>query len=355
MKMKIIGKDTHCLDQMPVVKAAWTSSRHLDDTPVEQLYGIDAPVADFASVTLDVQCTIIEREIICTFRDHIVWARTSRVDDPADFEIDEHFNYDCYAQYKLKMQFERSKGVSQDTYRMSLPVVALTRLTMKISARSLVKLMRAFHYIGTNDQLFYDAAVECQRVYREAFGHEPPESIKYVELFPVIEEASSTGVAGDQVVVSAHVPIALRAQMIRHRALYTKTNKTDLLYDYEDNTIGTPVMIQASGDRSVWEDLIAKRACWMAQADLWAPLLNRVSRMLGIETRALPCKNGSCPYDKDAQLRYTSADPGAPCPMHSVLTSTKIEDFNPIHDQMVREQRPHFWMNIIQRSQEISK
>lgn len=355
MKMKIIGKDTHCLDQMPVVKAAWTNSRHLDDTPVEQLYGIDAPVADFASVTLDVQCTIIEREIICTMRDHIAWARTSRVDDPADFEIDEHHDPADYIQMKLKMQAARAQGVAQDTYRMSLPVVALTRLTMKISARSLVKLMRSFQQLGVNDQLFYDAAVECQRVYREAFGHETPESIKYVELFPDILAENGTGVAGDQVVITTHVPIALRAQMIRHRALYTKTSKTDLLYDYEGNTIGTEVLIQASGDRSVWEDLIAKRACWMAQADLWAPLLNRVSMMLGIEKRALPCKNGSCPYDKDAQLRYTSADPGAPCPMHSVLTSTKIEDFNPIHDQMVREQRPHFWMNIIQRSQEISK
>lgn len=353
MKMKIIGKDTNCFDQMPVVKAAWTNSRHLDDTPVAQLYGIDAPVSDFASVTLDVTCTIIEREIICTMRDHIVWARTSRVDDPAEFDIDEHFDPDNYVENKMKMRAERKKGVAQDTYRMSLPVVALTRLTMKISARSLVKLIRSFQWL--NDPLFRDAAWECERVYRDAFGHEPPESIKYVELFPDIVERDSTGATGDQVVVSAQVPIALRAQMIRHRALYTKTNKTDLFYDYEENTIGTPVVIQASGDRSVWEDLIAKRACWMAQADLWAPLLNRVSRLLNIESRALPCKNGSCPYDKDAQLRYTDADPGAPCPMHAVLTERKIVDYSSIHAQMVREQRPHFWMSIIKRSQETNK
>ena len=354
MKMKIIGTDTHCLDMMPVVKAAWTNSRHLDDTPVEQLYGIDAPVSDFATVTLDVQCTIIEREIICTFRDHIIWARTSRVDDPADFEVDEHFDPELYIHHKLKMQFERGQGIAQDIYRMSLPVVALTRLTMKISARSLVKLMRSFTLLGVNDQLFYDAAMECQRVYREAFGHEPPESIKYVELFPDIM-IGDTGCIGDQLIVTTTVPIALRAQMIRHRSLALKTNKTDLLYDYEGNIIGTHVQIQASADKSVWIDLIAKRACWMAQADLWAPLLNRVSRMINLESRALPCKNGTCPYDKDAQLRYTDADPGAPCAMHSVLTGTKIKDFNPIHDQMVREQRPHFWINIIQRSQEISK
>ena len=70
---------------------AWVDSRHDDGTKLTDILKNDLPVNDIPSVVLSITSTIAEREVITSFTDHVMWARTSRVDDPLDFTVDEVF------------------------------------------------------------------------------------------------------------------------------------------------------------------------------------------------------------------------------------------------------------------------
>ena len=81
MELEIISSNLENYDNIHLSRIAWELSRSPDDTtPLDTILSIDAPVNEVPSVVLSVQCTILEREIIASFRDRVMWARTSRVE-----------------------------------------------------------------------------------------------------------------------------------------------------------------------------------------------------------------------------------------------------------------------------------
>ena len=92
MKIKLISSNINS-GKKNLSRIAWELSRSPDDaTPLDTILSIDAPVNEIPSVVLSIECTILEREIFASFRDHVMWARTSRVDAPENFEIPDYFN-----------------------------------------------------------------------------------------------------------------------------------------------------------------------------------------------------------------------------------------------------------------------
>ena len=99
MKIEIISDDRYVLKTSSIGKSykhlareAWELSRSKDDeTPLKRILSIDAPVNEIPSLVLNIECTILEREIFASYRDHVMWARTSRVDNPLEFRTDPWF------------------------------------------------------------------------------------------------------------------------------------------------------------------------------------------------------------------------------------------------------------------------
>jgi hypothetical protein len=109
------------------------------------------------------------------------------------------------------------------------------------------------------------------------------------------------------------------------------------------------VNVQVSGLMEDWHEVISKRSCWIAQYDLWSELLNQASSFFEDKQDLLPCANGSCPYDGDAQARYTKEDPNAPCPIHASLNSRGVstDQLIEMREQADSDKRPMFWYEKI--------
>lgn len=339
-----------------IAEEVWRASRS-QDTPVDGVRLVDAPVNDFPVVTLAVECTIAEREVFTSMRDHVLWARTSRVDNPLEFIVDPCFNSKDYEVHRDDMREDLNNGKSQDEYRMHLPLVAMTSFTCQISMRSLIKIWYVFcdlcdDAIADEESAMYGvAANEIMKIiehtgYKDAIGH-----IKSIDLFPEIEIGAG-GRIGDMLSVYVPViPVALRAQVVRHRSLFVKDGIGDVLRNAGDYVIGNTIPMQVSADVETWRGIISKRQCWLAQHDLWKPIVDQVAGVMG-NMHMLPCSayhgKSVCPYEKDAELRYTSADPNPPCPMHAYLTDRDFTEHKKDALQMVeRDSRPGFWYSII--------
>src|SRR4051812_2546343 len=147
MEIKILQ-----LDRIQQVAKSWRLSRDENTDPTEMIVCVDAPVNEMVHAYLHFQdFMILEREIFVAPRNHIIWARTSRVDDPLQFKVPSAFSkFTDFELMRDKMQYEASKGGQQDQWRMGLPLVALTSWTSKISLRDLVKLQQYFTYLTAN-------------------------------------------------------------------------------------------------------------------------------------------------------------------------------------------------------------
>lgn len=337
-----------------VAEQVWRDSRH-QDSDVSGVHKIDAPVMDFPTLTLAIECTIAEREVFVSFREHVMWARTSRVDDPLLFEVTPLVESRHYEQRRRKMQQDKDSGVSQDDYRMALPLVAMTSFTLQVSVRTLIKMFWTFKQLSetTNHAFFADAALKISQTLGKV-DHSPMDMPNaYVDVLPDVGEFES-GRVGDMITI--YIPdatIALRAQAIRHRSLQIKDSMRSRLYNADVLTIGDRIILSISADVEVWKGIAKKRQCWLAQHDLWKPVLDEVGKIIDL-SKELPCSSGSCPYEADAVLRYTDKDPNPPCPMHACITKTRFVEHTVDALQMVkRDSRPNWWNTVIKNAGEV--
>lgn len=347
---------TNLSGQEHLSKVAWIASRSKENNEsLDEILKVDAPVNEISNVTLHVRCTILEREIFTTARDHVLWARTSRVDDPADAELDsslkehlspEKFRYIERAFYKNRayMRDCKERGVRQDTYRIRLPLSSYTEFTTTISLRSLVKLMITIGELITEHphlspltSLYSSLLSALSQVCRsEDTARALLATYKSPHLVHESPVPTTSARVGDIVVVHTSVPLMLRAQVIRHRTLHVVDTLGELLADPHvwESTIATTMRMTVSAPASIWKAICGKRLCWIAQYDLWAPLITEASKFVTDE-QSLPCANGICPYSKDDDLRYTDADPNPPCPRRAVLEEKIVPA--KFHDLIVQE------------------
>lgn len=305
---------------------AWQNSRNPDEPPGENIYGIDAPVNEMPSVVLHFQeFMILEREIIFSARNHVAWARTSRVDDVLQFKVPEEFQRGVHEFYREAMQKAKADGVAQDQFRMSVPLVAETSWTARMSFRDLVKMHKYFFYLAgvVVDELrprfakvaraFYDVAINMVTLATLN------DAIEKFRLDKYLCEAQPWEISHDNAVRNGKftslytiVPIALRAQLVRHRTLlFNDTLFRSVLCgpDFVNRTLASKVAISCTATEETWRQIVGKRTCWIAQADIWEPITIVMGEM------ALPCSDGTCPYEIDARNRLDpDKDPNPPCP-----------------------------------------
>lgn len=333
----------------------WRRSRNLgSEVSWEEVALVDVPVNEFPSVLLSFQdMTIFEREIFTSSRSHVMWARTSHVDDPLKFTVPPELGVDEGFLDQCRMEMRRGKeaGQSQDEWRVHLPVLSHTSWTSRMSFRDLVKMTRYFGYVKDHvlnpllrtrladvEFALWDVIDECTKNYKVNDAvlatYVMP---KYLhEIYMPLRSVDKRETSGF-LILWMTVPLWLRAQIVRHRTLIFADDfwrQVVLSPTVTNVTIGESIRMEIATNREVWRSIVSKRSCWLAQdslstgTDKWQEILDK----FGWSPEMLPCHDGTCPYSKDASLRLTDADPGAPCPRY--LTINGI-DQAPYRDRII--------------------
>jgi len=353
MKIEIISDD-RVSSGKNLSRVAWELSRSPDDTtPLDTILSIDAPVNEIPSVVMSVQCTILEREIFASFRDHVMWARTSRVDAPSEFVVPEYFQLsednDKIILLKEKIKADMDAGIIQDEYRLHMPISAMTSFTTRLSWRGLVKIYKLYQQLAKINEYFIVGKTELNNKFQL---HKYAGNYSYVDPIPMLKENErKSGVIGPIVTVCQEMTIGLRAQVVRHRNYTIKDNLMEIIKseDCWTRTLGDKITISISAEIDFWKTVVNKRQCWIAQYGIWKDIIIAAQEYISISEQDLPCNKGFCPYTRDAELRHTDDDPGAPCPIHSDLTSTPIDQKYMDMVRIEASYRPAFWQKHIEK------
>lgn len=347
--------------------AAWRNSKDMTTDPTfNDVFSMDLPFNEFPSAVVKIKSTIIEREIIATLRDHLMWARSSRVDDITQFTIPEPYyssrrNY--FEQVRDNMIRMKGTGARQDQYRLLTPILAETEYTIRINLRMAAKLHLYFiNLIQTTriPELFEDAANAMHEVIVKLSCDNADVIIENTRFFDInptfvsefIPEKEYTGKIGDVFSITMRVPFSMRTHLVRHRGLLIKDNLRKIIesrgiYTYN---LHKHVKIQVTGDVDFWKQIMSSRSCWIADYTLWKPVLDKLA-VLNLGKEILPCSLNKerCPYSGDVEQRFQEKDPNSPCPLFAVLNKRALtnDQLDAINKQYVEEERLDFWSEII--------
>jgi hypothetical protein len=345
--------------------SGWLGSRDLSEAATgEQISRIDASVNELPTCLLYFRdMMILERELFVTPRNHVIWARTSRVDDPRGFTVPKGFEREGHEHIRRVMHHLAGDGVHQDIWRMGLPLCAQTSWTARLTFRDGVRMVRYFIDVAhiANPLLgkrLIETASELTGTLEAAFAITPDtmrSALMNFKAMPIQQlpnylVGDTRHTIGEVTSMQMWLPIATRAQLVRHREITISDNFVHHLAQplSEQHNIGTRLYVQAVALTSTWRTVLGKRTCWMAQADLWAPL----ARLFGKGIEGLPCAGGKCPYAEDAKLRLAGQDPGAPCPRYAKLTKTPMTRPQIADAELQASRIPdlttlHFWQSEI--------
>jgi len=330
-------------DDLSAVLEAWRLSRPQDQNPdMNAVLRMDTPVNEFCHFTFDITAPILIRELICSERDHIIWARSSRVDDLGVWPVWQAahaINADVFDEAYARMLDQSAAGAHQDEFRQQLPLCYMTRFMYRVSWRKLAALMRSVRKLLTTlpvESLARTMLGEFHRNILMALWNGVTEvqylhflnSLHYYrphELFPLIGGGFTKGRAGDMVAFSCAASIALRAQLVRHRSVVVTDTMRNYLTDDAllQGTLASSVLMDIVMEKSFAVHLVRQRSCWIAQSELWQPILDPLYDVLGLHKNwpALPCDvDGRCTYQRDNDLRLAGKDPAPPCPIACRLT-----------------------------------
>jgi len=323
-----------------------------------------------------IESTIIEREVIVSMRDHHMWSRSSRVDDPTKFEIHPllktRVGYLTQAEnIKIEMHNQRADGIRQDEFRMMMPLTALTKYTVSLNLRSLIKLHGHFRNI---------ASTICDTLYHELYSQSADEIRNVIYClcdFPMkynVEEyissfnrvnvtphyvSDQSGMAGGFITISVTVPFTLRTHLIRHRMVQINDDLNMLMLhkDFPHFNLNTPTRMNISSSVEFWKKILETRSCWLTHYGIWKPIIQEVSKFIPMEENMLPCAGGEikCPFATDNEARLKGNDPNPPCPIYIDQNEEILIDRGltiAMNEQVIRDHRPEFWFNKIDKAGE---
>lgn len=343
----------------------WKISRPLSDSRFEDICDLDLPVNEFIPINLEIKSTLLEREIFTSFRRHKVWARSSRVEEPLDFEVvDETINPNVDRPIRAHLENIRNRmrvlaeSEAQDDYRLIMPLMAMTTYSISTDYRSLMKTVNYFDHLSTKiphfGNQFADFSDMLFDIIKDISGKHSLALDNFKMDSPLTEDYQYYGkseFSNGVITANISVPFHLRAQLVRHRSIGFSDNLFELMTDSSimGDSMDTTVDMTIWGSVSDIQDIITKRNCWLANYKQWKNVISAIEQVMD-GNALLPCSNSNnCPYHADAQLRIERKDPNPPCPRHMKLTNQVVDDIQrvEIKDMISRDERQDFWLKEI--------
>lgn len=350
-----------------MILEAWALSRPADiSSELPDIMKMDVPVNEFMFLTFSVEAPVFIREIICSLRNHVVWARSSRVENLAVWHVIDGLSQKTKREIEelhALMMAERA-GRHQDDFRRHLPLGYMTKFSFAMTFRDLVKFIIAcerepFELIQNFGRKLRAAAwVKIDRESAKIFSDLIiTKAYKPLALCPV-DNTYESGAVGDFVCISTAVTLGLRAQLVRHRALMIKDHfRKFFSYHSMSASMESTLSIQMLMSEEFAYELLRKRSCWIAQGDLWLPILEELEKIFIVDGKSvipggvlLPCDTGHCPFRVDNDLRRAGKDPSPPCPQAALLDKKPLTDKEKekaIGYAIQRQHQTTFWLEMI--------
>ena len=344
---------------------AWKTSRPNDLEPdFTSVIKMDVPVNEFSFFQFELTAPIAVRELICSMRNHVVWARSSRVDDLNEWPLWEGLSReeigDCAVLHE-KMQAEM-QSKHQDDFRRHLPLGYMATFSFGMSFRELVKFINAlFREKEKIKTLVFDdvayalllAVANKSRKIGHTFSDEGFHEIllnaalSYEwynphQLFPAFQP-SDDALIGSFASISLQTTLQLRSQLIRHRALQFRDN---FAVFFEPGGLACPmssaIEMQVVLPMDFAVSLTRSRSCWIADTKLWKQMIEKLQALLGNGDVLLPCYDGKCRFQRDNGLRREAKDPAPPCPKAAILEGIPLTFKQSCDALAYSQQRPNF-------------
>jgi len=337
----------------------WQISRPLaDNINTKEILKIDTPILEFVSFIIRFDAPVFIRDIFCSLREHVVWARTTRVEDVIhNFNICSGFEEHSYFYRTIKdvMRQQQNDGIKQDQYRMRLPLTYMTTWSQKLSLREIGKLVIYFQGMieetkGVPQNIAFRDINYCLRCLI-ALVCDPDDFISTLIPIKVCDDSiieNIESVIGSESITEITIKgtYSLRSQLIRHRGLTVIDDyDTVLQQDIANITIGDDYWMKLIATNGFWSKLIMKRNCWLAQSDMWYPVIQLYNANKKDAPFLVPCLDGVCKYQGDCEQRLIGKDPGLPCPRHINLHNKGHKVDNREMRQYILQSRrpPEFW------------
>ena len=356
MKIETLALNATTKEGDHLSKRVWDISRGTTDAKESQILKVDAPVNEMPSVVLMISSTVLEREVIAGIKEHSMWASSSRVDDVTFFEIDENAKgeaNDFAEQSRKEMRRQRDDGVGQDRFRLMLPILSMTHYTVRLNMRACAILSQYFSYLADmnpdTELIFRSASSEFSSVTNCLGGGVNYKFAEILGEYTALKCEDSATTIGEFTVVRHNTIFSLRTHTIRHRLFSLADDlKGWIITGVARKTLSSPMLIDVAASNNAWLSVGTKRACWLAQSDLWTPMLKLAGDSIGGGLMdALPCDDGVCPFKRDVQLRLEGKDPNAPCPkyldMYGVVPSGN--QLVAIEKELSQGKRSDYWLN----------
>ena len=352
---KYDGKEYHTSE------LAWKLSRSFETKhDLESILQIDTAVNELATVTFNLECTMLEQEIFASARNSHIWSRNYQIDDPTQWiipdAVQKHVDIIELTRRHNIMLAEKNKFKSQDEYRLYMPLSCMTSFTTTMNIRSLTKMIQFFHRLSHVQHLqdqFQQTRNELERALIVLCGSRSRawmliETMPEVDFLPLIKTLQA-GTIGDFVIVATEIPIALRSDLIQHRLLQFRDSFKKIILNSNvwNLPLNTKVLTEIAASKDTWQAIISKRLCWLSHYELWKPILSQLEEIVSTTHEKLPCSSeGICPYAVDAELQYMEKG-GLPCPEFAYLQNLDIEPstFNTMQDRA--KNLPSFWTRIL--------
>ncbi|QSM00782.1 hypothetical protein YerA41_081 [Yersinia phage YerA41] len=363
-------KLVHADDWRQMVSAAWLYSRPFlkeDEVDFNQILKIDTPVSEIPGVVVEMYVPILFREILCNSRDHVAWAQTSRNTDLiSNWHVLNNLGLTdtTIVSNLFSKMVEESKNSTQDDYRKDLPLSYMTGMTMRLSLRTLFKLIKYFQHLKNTypsvEMASHQMVEELTKIV-ESLGIDLSvlKNIKMQDFVPEMKHnpiEMSSVYSSNHTIIKVEIPISLRAQLIRHRVISVVDNLLDIIKSDRvwSLPISTIMQVEISASNSIWKSLVGKRIGWIAQSDLWSPITEAIIRGGNVEDFMMDLSEGY-PYAGDNWERIKGTDPGVPDPIHVLELSDDefkqwiTEDMiNRMYQYVIDTNRPSkYWNGII--------
>lgn len=335
---------------------AWMNSRPFFKGDLYEIMKNDTPVADFVRIPIEFTVPNFIREVIVSPRDHVVWSSTTRANPVHEaWPVYDPYNYD-YTPLAKNLLSLKAQGARQDEFRMALPIGYCGVFSTNVSFRTLVKMYMYMSILALTTEI--KAFLEVCEGITNLFGTKQLQELFTIALdkyelanfLPVYNDEDTNGFekVGSLISWTGHTNLALRTHIIRHRSVIISDNLASIYKTRKDNlpliNLHTPVTLQATATKEVWNHVIGTRNCWIAQASLWQSMVNDYATFIGEERSPLPCDVGNkCPYATDNELRLEGKDPNPACPKYILIQNKRVTPEQRSEIEAYGESRAKWW------------
>lgn len=359
MEINIVKLNFLDVNSVHISERAWKYSRNNDTSLLNKILSVDLPVNEIPSAILEIESTIIEREIIASMRDHSMWARSSRVDDPLQFNtVHAHYisseQYDFIQDSREEILKRKKEKQRQDEYRMPLPVIASTSYTVNLNLRSMIALYRFFINLreeGGNrnfpKEIWRSAAKKFAIVIDQMTYYNFCENLKFkrINILPKNKELTN-GKIGGFITFSGEISFSLRTHLIRHRLLLISDGLLDMIQEknFYGYNLESKILVNITSTEDFWSKITSTRSCWISHYKIWRKIIESVSKYFSANTEhgRLPCHECNCPFSIDNQARIEGKDPNPPCPIYMKEKSLEPNQVQVtrIQNHIIEDERP---------------